>query len=171
MGDMSHWTAAALWPSSQSGPTLQRHVGDLSCRGESPLLTQHTALHRAALLEPTALMAHATCHRPEIPAGFKHTLRSVAVLCQCIEPCMAPLCCTPGVSHTAEHGCSCALCVQLVEPLELTLAQLKEYDGCDKKKPIYLAIRGVVFNVSRGEATQPLRLAGAAWQLQNTLAI
>ena len=43
------------------------------------------------------------------------------------------------------------MCVQLVEPLKLTLAQLKEYDGSDKKKPIYLAIRGVVFNVSRGE--------------------
>ena len=53
-----------------------------------------------------------------------------------------------------------APCVsQLVEPLKLTLAQLKEYDGSDTKKPIYLAIRGVVFNVSRGEATQPSRLA------------
>ena len=41
--------------------------------------------------------------------------------------------------------------LQLVEPKRLTLAQLKEYDGSDKKKPIYLAIRGIVFDVSRGE--------------------
>ena len=81
---------------------------------------------------------------------------------------MTPLCYTPSTSHTAGHGCSRALCVQLVEPLKLTLAQLKEYDGSDKKRPIYLAIRGVVFNVSRGEATQPFRLARAARQLQKS---
>lgn len=40
----------------------------------------------------------------------------------------------------------------MVEPKRLTLAQLKEYDGNTKKKPIYLAIRGVVFDVSKGEA-------------------
>ncbi|CAL5225355.1 g8158 [Coccomyxa viridis] len=39
---------------------------------------------------------------------------------------------------------------KLVEPKRLTLAQLKEYDGSDKKKPIYLAIRGVIFDVSKG---------------------
>ena len=39
-----------------------------------------------------------------------------------------------------------------MEPKRLTLAQLKEYDGNDKKKAIYLAIRGVVFDVSKGEA-------------------
>ena len=33
----------------------------------------------------------------------------------------------------------------------MTLAQLKEYDGSDKKKPIYLAIRGIIFDVSKGE--------------------
>ena len=49
-----------------------------------------------------------------------------------------------------------------MEPLKLTLAQLKEYDGSDKQKPIYLAIRGVIFNVSRGAATQPCHLAKAA---------
>ncbi len=38
-----------------------------------------------------------------------------------------------------------------MEPKRLTLAQLKEYDGSDKKKPIYLAIRGVIFDVSKGE--------------------
>ncbi len=40
--------------------------------------------------------------------------------------------------------------LQLVEPKRLTLAQLKEYDGSDKKKPIYLAIRGIIFDVSKG---------------------
>lgn len=41
--------------------------------------------------------------------------------------------------------------LQLVEPKTLTLAQLKEYDGSDKKKSIYLAIRGIIFDVSKGE--------------------
>ena len=41
--------------------------------------------------------------------------------------------------------------VQMVEPKRLTLAQLKEYDGSDRKKPIYLAIRGIVFDVSKGK--------------------
>ena len=41
--------------------------------------------------------------------------------------------------------------LQLVEPKKLTLAQLKEYDGSDKKRPIYLAIRGIIFDVSKGE--------------------
>lgn len=44
-----------------------------------------------------------------------------------------------------------SMCVQLVEPKRLTLAQLKEYDGSDKKKPICLAIRGVIFDVSKGK--------------------
>ena len=43
------------------------------------------------------------------------------------------------------------MCVQLVEPKMLTLAQLKEYDGSNKKKPICLAIRGVIFDVSKGK--------------------
>ena len=41
--------------------------------------------------------------------------------------------------------------LQLVEPKRLTLAQLKDYDGSDKKRPIYLAIRGIIFDVSKGE--------------------
>ena len=38
-----------------------------------------------------------------------------------------------------------------MEPKRLTLPELEEYDGSDKKKPIYLAIRGVIFDVSKGE--------------------
>lgn len=33
---------------------------------------------------------------------------------------------------------------------ELTLEQLSQHDGSDPSKPLYLAIQGVVFNVSRG---------------------
>ena len=39
---------------------------------------------------------------------------------------------------------------QVVEPKRLTLQELKAYNGEDKSKPIYLAIRGVVFDVTRG---------------------
>ena len=39
---------------------------------------------------------------------------------------------------------------QVVEPLKLTLEELKAYNGEDKSKPILLAIRGIVFDVSRG---------------------
>lgn len=58
-----------------------------------------------------------------------------------------------------QHLSSCAVCAQLVEPKRLTLAQLKEYDGSDKKKPIYLAIRGVIFDVSRGETSRCITFA------------
>ena len=40
--------------------------------------------------------------------------------------------------------------MQVVPPKRLTLQQLREYGGQDKSKPILLAIRGVIFNVSRG---------------------
>ena len=39
---------------------------------------------------------------------------------------------------------------QVVPPKRLTLKQLREYGGEDKRKPILLAIRGVIFDVSRG---------------------
>jgi hypothetical protein len=48
--------------------------------------------------------------------------------------------------------------VQVVEPKRLTLAQLKEYDGSDAKKPILLAIRGTVFDVSKGRVSLPVGL-------------
>ena len=41
---------------------------------------------------------------------------------------------------------------QVVAPKRLTLEELKAYNGEDKTKPIYLAIRGVIFDVSRGAA-------------------
>lgn len=34
--------------------------------------------------------------------------------------------------------------------MELTLEQLKEFDGSDPSKPIYVAIKGRVFDVSTG---------------------
>ena len=39
---------------------------------------------------------------------------------------------------------------QVVEPLKLTVKELAAYSGADKGKPILLAIRGVIFDVSRG---------------------
>ena len=35
-------------------------------------------------------------------------------------------------------------------PKQLTLAELAAYDGSDESKPIYLAARGVVFDVTPG---------------------
>lgn len=40
--------------------------------------------------------------------------------------------------------------VQVVPPMKLTLEQLKEYGGEDRSKPILLAIRGVIFDVTKG---------------------
>lgn len=40
---------------------------------------------------------------------------------------------------------------KIVPPLELTLQQLSGYDGTDPSKPILLAIRGVIFDVSKGK--------------------
>jgi membrane-associated progesterone receptor component len=39
---------------------------------------------------------------------------------------------------------------RVVAPLELTLEELKAHDGSDAAKPIFLAIRGVVYDVSSG---------------------
>lgn len=39
---------------------------------------------------------------------------------------------------------------KVVPPKRLTLKQLREYGGEDKRKPILLAIKGVIFDVSRG---------------------
>jgi membrane-associated progesterone receptor component len=40
--------------------------------------------------------------------------------------------------------------MQVVEPKLLSLEELAAYDGTDQAKPIYLAVRGVVFNVTQG---------------------
>lgn len=36
--------------------------------------------------------------------------------------------------------------------MDLTADQLKNYDGSDEAKPIYISIRGVVFDVSAGKS-------------------
>eukprot|EP00262_Sarcandra_glabra_P009410 TRINITY_DN23786_c0_g1_i1.p1 TRINITY_DN23786_c0_g1~~TRINITY_DN23786_c0_g1_i1.p1 ORF type:complete len:101 (+),score=19.62 TRINITY_DN23786_c0_g1_i1:70-372(+) len=36
--------------------------------------------------------------------------------------------------------------------MEMTLQQLKEFDGSDASKPIYVAIKGRVFDVSTGKS-------------------
>lgn len=36
--------------------------------------------------------------------------------------------------------------------MELTLQQLKQFDGTDPSKPIYVAIKGRIFNVSTGNS-------------------
>lgn len=40
---------------------------------------------------------------------------------------------------------------QVVPPLELTLEQLAGYDGHDTAKPMLLAIKGVVYDVTKGK--------------------
>ncbi|KAK9798900.1 hypothetical protein WJX73_004926 [Symbiochloris irregularis] len=39
---------------------------------------------------------------------------------------------------------------KVVEPKSLTLAQLREYNGSEEAKPIYLSICGTIFDVSKG---------------------
>lgn len=36
--------------------------------------------------------------------------------------------------------------------MELTLNQLKQYDGTDPSKPIYIAVKGRIFNVTTGKS-------------------
>ncbi|XP_052208837.1 probable steroid-binding protein 3 [Diospyros lotus] len=36
--------------------------------------------------------------------------------------------------------------------MDLTLQQLKQYDGTDASKPIYLAVKGRIFDVSAGKS-------------------
>lgn len=40
--------------------------------------------------------------------------------------------------------------MQVVAPKELTVEELIKYDGSDPAKPIYLAIKGTIFDVSKG---------------------
>ena len=42
-------------------------------------------------------------------------------------------------------------CVQVVPLKELTLSELKQHDGSEPGKPMYLAIRGTVFDVTIGK--------------------
>ena len=42
------------------------------------------------------------------------------------------------------------LCAQVVPPLELTPEQLAQHDGSDASKPLYLALCGVVLDVTPG---------------------
>ncbi|XAR69976.1 hypothetical protein NMG60_11001773 [Bertholletia excelsa] len=36
--------------------------------------------------------------------------------------------------------------------MELTLEQLRQYDGTDSSKPVYLAVRGRIFDVTTGKS-------------------
>ena len=47
---------------------------------------------------------------------------------------------------------------QVVEPQRLTLEELATYNGTEACKPIYLAIRGVVFKVTSGARPQDFSL-------------
>lgn len=40
---------------------------------------------------------------------------------------------------------------QVVEPKQLTVGQLQQYDGSIPKQPMYLAIGGTIFDVSKGK--------------------
>ena len=42
-------------------------------------------------------------------------------------------------------------CLQIVPMKTLTLSELSEHDGSNPDKPMYLAIRGTVFDVTLGE--------------------
>ena len=44
-------------------------------------------------------------------------------------------------------------------PLELTLEELKKYDGSNKSLPIYLAIKGTVFDVTKGPKSHSFMLS------------
>lgn len=46
------------------------------------------------------------------------------------------------------------LLAQIVPEQRLTLQQLAAYDGSDPAKPIMLAIKGTVFDVTKGEGLQ-----------------
>lgn len=44
---------------------------------------------------------------------------------------------------------------RIVPPKELTLQELAAHDGSDPNKPLYLAIQGVIYDVSKGTAMDP----------------
>ena len=41
--------------------------------------------------------------------------------------------------------------MQLVAPSQLSLSELSQHDGSNPDKPMYLAIRGTIFDVTSGE--------------------
>lgn len=55
--------------------------------------------------------------------------------------------------HHAWYTNPSALAAYLKGPVNLTPAQLAQYDGADETKPIYLAINGTIFDVSAGRNT------------------
>ena len=46
---------------------------------------------------------------------------------------------------------------QVVAERELTLKQLAQHDGSDVEKPLLLAIRGTVFDITPGAHPQPTK--------------
>lgn len=58
---------------------------------------------------------------------------------------------------------------QVVPPKQMTLQELSQYDGSIAGKPMYLAIRGTVFDVTTGEhsfmATSVQLSVQSKWQL------
>lgn len=40
---------------------------------------------------------------------------------------------------------------QIVPPIEISLDDLRKYDGSDESLPMYLAIQGVIFDVSKAK--------------------
>ena len=44
------------------------------------------------------------------------------------------------------------LWLQICAPVQLTVEELAKYDGSDPKLPIYLAIKGTIFDVSKGKS-------------------
>ncbi len=87
-------------------------------------------------------------------AKLKAKYPCVGKVCVFVCCCMHRHCVVCCLLLHALRLCSfiCMRATQVVEPKRLTLEQLRAYNGEDKSKPIYLAIRGVVFDVTRGEA-------------------
>lgn len=48
---------------------------------------------------------------------------------------------------------------QVVEPVQLSTKELLKYDGSNKALPMYLAIKGTIFDVSKGEMASQVKQA------------
>lgn len=46
---------------------------------------------------------------------------------------------------------------QVIEPLQLSLDELRKFDGSDKSQPMYLAIKGTIFDISKGNPSTPIQ--------------
>lgn len=58
--------------------------------------------------------------------------------------------------------------IQVVPLKEVTLSELKQHDGTNPDKPMYIAIRGTVFDVTTGKHalwlhTLPVRQSNSCW--------